>query len=86
MIKRHQMIQNLSLHVTTLDAKLSQRLMSDYLFVVFRPTKKNTSFGDVAIADEDLQILSYARHLWPFSSEGSLACHTYCDTATRTHL
>ena len=22
----------------------------------------------------------YARHLWPLSSEGSLACHTYCDT------
>ena len=23
---------------------------------------------------------SYARHSWPLSSEGSLACHTYCDT------
>ena len=29
---------------------------------------------------EGLQILNYARHSWPFSSEGSLACHTYCDT------
>ena len=28
---------------------------------------------------EGLQILSYARHLWPLSSESSLACHTYCD-------
>ena len=29
---------------------------------------------------EGLQILTYARHSWPLSSEGSLACHTYCDT------
>ena len=27
-----------------------------------------------------LKILIYARHSWPLSSEGSLACHTYCDT------
>ena len=37
-------------------------------------------FGDVTIAGEELQILTYARHLWPLSSEGSLACQTYCDT------
>ena len=37
-------------------------------------------FGDVTIAGEELQILTYARHLWPLSSEGSLACPTYCDT------
>ena len=29
---------------------------------------------------EGLQILTNARHSWPLSSEGSLACHTYCDT------
>ena len=39
------------------------------------------SYGDVTITGEGLQILTYAQHLWPFSSEGSLACHTYCDTA-----
>ena len=38
------------------------------------------SYGDVIIAGEVLQILTYARHSWPLSSEGSLACHTYCDT------
>ena len=27
-----------------------------------------------------LQILTYARHSWPMSSEGSLTCHTHCDT------
>ena len=34
----------------------------------------------VMITSEGLQILTYAWHSWPFSSEGSLACHTYCDT------
>ena len=38
------------------------------------------SFGDVTIAGEGLQILTFFRHLWPLSSEGSLACQTHCDT------
>ena len=38
------------------------------------------SYGDVNIAFEGLQILTYARHSRPLSSEDSLACHTYCDT------
>ena len=38
------------------------------------------SFGDITITAEGLQILSYAWHSWPVSSEGSLTCHTYCDT------
>ena len=29
------------------------------------------------IACEELQLLTYDWHLWPFSSEGSLACHSY---------
>ena len=37
-------------------------------------------FGDVTIAGEWLQMLTYARHLRPLSSEGSLACHAFCDT------
>ena len=37
-------------------------------------------FWDVTIVGEGLQILTYARHIWLLSSEGSLACHTYCDT------
>ena len=36
------------------------------------------SYGDVTISVEVLQILT--QHSWPLSSEGSLACHTYCDT------
>ena len=38
------------------------------------------SDGEVSIAGEGLQILTYARHSWPLSSEGSLTCHTHCDT------
>ena len=29
---------------------------------------------------EGLQILTYSRHKWQLSSEGSFACHIYCDT------
>ena len=50
------------------------------LFWVFLPFLNFHSFGDVIITLEGLHILTYARHLWPFSSEGSLACHTYYDT------
>ena len=38
------------------------------------------SYGDVTIASEGLQILTYARHLWPLISEGSLTCPTHCGT------
>ena len=38
------------------------------------------SYGDVTITGEGLQSLNYARHLWPLGSEGTFACHTYCDT------
>ena len=40
------------------------------------------SFGDVTISGEGLQSLTYTRHSCPLRSEGSLACHTYCDTAS----
>ena len=38
------------------------------------------SNGDVIITGEGLEILTYARHSRPLSSEGSLTCHTFCDT------
>ena len=38
------------------------------------------SCGNDNVAGEWLQILAYARHSWPLSIDGSLACHTYCDT------
>ena len=38
------------------------------------------SFENVTIAGEGLQILTYARHSWQLSIEGSFAYYTYCDT------
>ena len=38
------------------------------------------SYGDVIIACEGQQILTYALHSWSLSSEGSLTCHTHCAT------
>ena len=35
------------------------------------------SHRDVTITGEGLRILTCARHLWPLSSEGFLACNTY---------
>ena len=40
------------------------------------------SYGDVTTASIGIQILTYTRHSWPMSSEGSLECHTYCDSHT----
>ena len=37
------------------------------------------SYWNVTVTGEGLQIFTYAPHSWPLSSEGSLACHTYCD-------
>ena len=50
------------------------------LFVFYFPLENFHSYGDVTITGEGLQILTHARHLWPLSSEGSLAWHTYWDT------
>ena len=40
----------------------------------------SNSYGDVNFTDEGLQTMTYTRHSWLLSSEGSLACHTYFDT------
>ena len=38
------------------------------------------SYRDVTITGKGLQIFTFAWYLGLFSSEGALACHTYCDT------
>ena len=38
------------------------------------------SYRDVTITGDGLKILTNARHSWPLSIEGSVACHTYCNT------
>ena len=57
---------------------------SSYLFSLFvwgfSSHLRIHSHGEVTITGEGVQILTYAQHSWPLSSEGSLACHTYYDT------
>ena len=53
------------------------------LFGVYRPTRElftHIHMETSILPVKGLQILTYARHSWPLSSESSLACHTYCDT------
>ena len=50
------------------------------LFVWKSHSRMFHSYGDVIIAGLELQMFTYARHSWPLSIEGSLACHTYCET------
>ena len=64
-------IFNILLHVCSI---------SCVCFEFFVPLENFHSFGEVTIAVEGLQILTFARHFWPLSSEGSSAFHTYCDT------
>ena len=63
-------------------AQSKTKIIACFLCLEFFVPLENLSFGDDTIAGEGLQILTYARHLSPMimSSEGSLACHTYCDT------
>ena len=57
-----------------------------FVWGILSNSKSLHSHGDVKIAGEGLQILTHNRHLWPLSSEGSLACHTYCDTGVLTFI
>ena len=54
-----------------------------FLFVylrVFIPLENFfTHMETSAIPMKGLQILTYARHSWPYHNEGTLACHTCCD-------
>ena len=52
------------------ERKLDQRYFV-CLFMVYRTTREFFTHGNVTITGEGLQILTYARHSWPLSSEGS---------------
>ena len=51
------------------------------LFGDFRPTQEFFTHLETSPlpVKAGLQISTYTRHSWPLISEGSLACHTYCD-------
>ena len=51
------------------------------LFGGFRSTREFfTHMKTSPLPVRESKILTYTRHKWPLSSEGSLAYHTYCDT------
>ena len=53
-----------------------------YVFVLrfFVPFENSSHMETSPMTGEGLHVLANARHLWPLSSEGSLAYHTFCDT------
>ena len=51
-----------------------------YLFGIFCPTREFFTHLETSSLPVKGCFFTYARHLWTLSSEGSLACHTYCDT------
>ena len=55
-------------------AEIENLVLPPFFSRIFR------SFGNVIIAGEGLQILTYAQHLRSLSNEVFLACHAYCDT------
>ena len=64
------------------EQKTKHKSQPSFFSLEFFVPLENLSFGDDTIAGEGMQIFTYARHLSPMimSSEGSLACQTYCDT------
>ena len=70
-------------YIKTLIMRGKRRFLLFFGFVLSLSSQSKCfySYGEVTITGEGLQILTYARHLWPLSSEVFfLACHTYCDT------
>jgi hypothetical protein len=53
------------------------------LFVYSRMSNSSTIWRLSPLPVTGLQIYGYARHSGPLSREGSLSCHTYCDTGPR---
>ena len=52
------------------------------VFMIVNHSKQTIFWGLIGVfrpTGEGLQIMTYTRHSWPLSSEGSLACHTYWD-------
>ena len=70
-----------SINQTRFESALPSDLLELFFvcFGFFVPFEIFHSYGDVTIASERLQIFYYSRNSWLLSSEGSLACHTYCD-------
>ena len=68
-------------HVNMKLSNVSMQLfVCSFVWVFSSHSRIFHSYGNVTICGEGLQILTYARPSWPLRSEGSLACHIFCDT------
>jgi hypothetical protein len=60
---------------------------TDWLFTVLRPAKEFFTYMEMSpLPVKGCKILAFARRSGPLSSEGSLLCHTRCDTGPRFFL
>ena len=69
-----------NLYIKSLLICESLKKYSLFVWVCSSQSRIFHSYEDITITSKELYILSYARQSWPLSSEGSLACHTYCDS------
>ena len=70
-------------HKYTSESVFIQRLLlfRGWFLFVLRPTQVYFTCMEMSpIAGEWLQVLTYTRHVWPLSSEGSWTCPINCDT------
>ena len=67
------------LAILLLSVEIHMDYIIKYLFVCLGLQVPLSSFS-LIWSGEGFQILTFTRHSWPLSSEGSLACRTYCDT------
>ena len=57
-----------------------------FMFRAFSSHSKHLqSYGDATITGKGMQILTFTRQLWTWSSEGSLKSHTYFDYGTSVY-
>jgi hypothetical protein len=56
----------------------------DWLFTVLRPAQEYFTYMETSpLPVKGCKISAYARRSGPLSREGSLSCHTCCDTGPR---
>jgi hypothetical protein len=70
------------LYVSLKNISLTWRLidLTDWLFIVLRPAEEFFTYMETSQLPLKGQIQAYARHSGPLRREGSLSCHTGCDT------
>ena len=79
-VRSPQILWNFVINENTQTLPKKEKNLCFYFFYFLSPLENYSLIGDVTIANEGLQMLTFALHLLPFSSEGSLVCLTNCDT------